>query len=68
MTWIDPAPAIARRVCQVARDRGFSLARAATSDSAPPIPAIFTTNQPPGAPLTAFLAARRITWTPDDRF
>lgn len=68
VTWIDPAPAIARRVCQVARERGLSVERAGIERSATPIPAIFTTNQPPGAALAAFLSARHIVWRPDTRF
>lgn len=68
VTWIDPAPAIARRVCQVARDRGLSIGPELPQVPKRVIPAIFTTNQPPGVALTAFLTARHIVWTPNDLF
>ena len=67
VTWIDPAPAIARRVCQVARDRGLAVEPEAARFAGRPIPAVFTSNRPPGAALAAFLAARHIHWTPGDR-
>ena len=56
VTWIDPAPAIARRVEQV-------LARPkAEARPAPSSPAVFTSNVPPGPALAAFLAARGLRW------
>ena len=57
VTWIDPAPAIARRVAQVAMERGQGADGEA---DARPIPAIFTSGRAPGAPLAAFLLARGV--------
>lgn len=55
--WIDPAPAIARRVVQVAADRG--LAGGERPPALPhPIPAIFTSGRAPGPALAAFLRRR----------
>lgn len=56
VTWIDPAPAIARRVAQVARDRGFRADGGA--DVSHPIPAIFTSGRVPGPVLAGFLRRR----------
>ena len=49
VTWIDPAPAIARRVTELV---------GAAADRPPPAPAraVFTSGRPPAAPLAAALA------------
>ncbi len=56
--WIDPAPAIARRVGQVLDSRP-----AATAGTKPGLSAaLFTSDAEPGAALKAFLAARGLEW------
>lgn len=55
VTWVDPAPAIARRVVQVAAERGFAVAAEPVSGT---IPAIFTSGRAPGVALRAALMAR----------
>lgn len=57
VAWIDPAPAIARRVVQVAIEQGHAADPAGTGETRP-IPAIFTSGRSPGPALTAFLRAR----------
>jgi glutamate racemase len=54
--WIDPAPAIARRVAQVL-DRRPGLAEIGEAAVAN-----FTSNAPPGPELTTFLAGRGLRW------
>lgn len=56
VTWIDPAPAIARRVAQVASDRGFYAGGG--TDVPRPIGAIFTSGRVPGPALAGFLRGR----------
>ena len=56
VTWIDPAPAIARRVEQVLDRPKADGIPGRTS------PAMFTSNAAPGAALAAFLAARGLRW------
>lgn len=53
VTWIDPAPAIARRVDAVLSERGLRVQ--ATADAEPRL-AMFTSGRPPGAGLRATLA------------
>lgn len=54
--WLDPAPAIARRVAQV-------LDRPATAERRDGLaPALFTSDSAPGPALAAFLAARGLKW------
>ena len=55
VAWVDPAPAIARRVDDVLRTIGF--ARDAAAGPAAPGTAIFTSGRAPGAALGAALAA-----------
>ena len=66
VTWIDPAPAIARRVLRLLEERGPVAseppAAAATA------PALLTSNQPPGPSLAAFLASRGVAWAPSPAF
>ena len=57
VAWIDPAPAIARRVMQVAVDRGLS-AGGNRAGVATPIPAIFTSKRAPNVTLTDVLRRR----------
>ena len=57
VAWIDPAPAIARRVVQVATERGIG-ADGRTGGGSRPIPAIFTSGRAPGPALAAFLRER----------
>lgn len=59
VTWIDPAPAIARRVGRLLEERGAAPAAAAEPATAP---AFFTGNVPPAPPLAAFLAGRGLRW------
>lgn len=59
VAWIDPAPAIARRVMQVATERGLA-AEGGTTAVRRPVPAIFTSGRSPGPPLAAFLKGRGI--------
>ncbi len=56
VAWIDPAPAIARRVLHVAAERGQTPHAGETPLQ--PIPAIFTSGRAPGEPLAAFLLSR----------
>jgi glutamate racemase len=61
--WIDPAPAIARRVRQVLGTR--------LTEDKPAVgrhPAVFTSNREPGPELTAFLAARGLQWQSSTAF
>ena len=58
VTWIDPAPAIARRVGQLMSESMPSVARLG------PVPAIFTSGRAPGDALGAFLASRGVAWEP----
>jgi glutamate racemase len=60
VTWIDPAPAIARRVTHLLAERG--AVAAATPAVTVPAPALLTSNLPPAPPLAAFLAARGLLW------
>ena len=60
VTWIDPAPAIARRVSHLLEERGATAA--ASMAPAAPSPALLTSNLPPTPPLAAFLAARGLCW------
>ena len=57
VTWIDPAPAIARRVEQVLEAGGIQ--RQSRSGLAP---AVFTSNNPPRPALEAFLARCGLAW------
>ena len=66
VNWIDPAPAIARRVGQVASERGLSAMR--TPAGRRPIAAIFTSGRAPGAALDAFLAGRGVAWAASEAF
>ena len=68
VTWVDPAPAIARRVGQVAGERGFSVDASAGPATRPAIAAIFTSGRAPGAALGAFLAGRGLAWVPSEPF
>lgn len=61
VTWIDPAPAIARRVVQVVADRGSAMV-GGTTDAPRPIPALFTSGQPPGPALAGFLRSRGLSY------
>lgn len=54
--WIDPAPAIARRVRQVLEPSSVA------NGAAVPGLALFTSDVPPGPELGAFLAARGLKW------
>ncbi|MDX7953015.1 glutamate racemase [Lichenihabitans sp. Uapishka_5] len=65
VTWIDPAPAIARRVGRLLDER-----KPMPADLPPtgPAPVLLTSNTPPGPPLTAFLAARGLRWEPSLAF
>ena len=54
--WIDPAPAIARRVNHLLRERGFADAMPDTATQ--PGKAIFTSGRTPNAALTHVLAER----------
>jgi glutamate racemase len=58
VTWIDPAPAIARQVGRLLEERGPAPA-AAGLDLAP---ALLTRNAPPPPPLAAFLARCGLRW------
>ena len=60
VTWIDPAPAIARRVSHLLEERGAITP--ANSAVAAPSPALLTSNLAPTPPLAAFLAARGLRW------
>jgi glutamate racemase len=68
VTWVDPAPAIARRVGQVASERGFPSAEGAPARHRGPIAALFTSGRPPGTALQAFLAGRGVAFMPSDLF
>lgn len=59
--WIDPAPAIARRVGQVLGPRHDATPPEAAAVR-PESPALFTSNAAPRAALAAFLAARGLRW------
>ena len=66
VSWVDPAPAIARRVHDVARERGL-LGPADLAPKPPaPIAARFTSGRAPGAALRAFLAGRGVTFAVSD--
>ncbi len=68
VTWIDSAPAIARRVGQVleARDGPLSIEGPGTARAS--IPAIFTSGRAPGKALGAFLASRGVVSQPGAPF
>ncbi len=69
VTWIDPAPAIARRVAGVAQDADLDGAALDASDPARrPVPAIMTSGRPPGEALACFLAGRGLVWQPGAAF
>ena len=55
VAYLDPAPAIARRLDAVLAERGFAPSRDAAARSGP---VVFTSGRAPGAALTAALAAR----------
>ena len=62
VTYLDPAPAIARRVDAVLLERGFATPAA----DAPLRPGTiaFTSGRPPAAPLAAVLAGRALSMAP----
>lgn len=64
VTWIDPAPAIARRVAQVLADRDRFRPAADPGATRAPIPMTFTSGRVPGRALDTVLADRGIAWTP----
>jgi glutamate racemase len=66
VNWIDPAPAIARRVCQLLRERGEASAGLPHSREAGMVPALFTSGKPPNAALLAFLQGRGLVWRSND--
>jgi glutamate racemase len=66
VAWIDPAPAIARRVGQVAAERGWTASGLPPATAA--IPAILTSGRMPGPALRAFLAGRGVAWIPNQPF
>ena len=59
VTWIDPAPAIARRVERLLEERGPA---ADAAEPSPLAPAFFTANVPPPAALAAFLERCGLHW------
>ncbi len=59
VTWIDPAPAIARQVARVLEDGGV-VPDVSEADGL--APALFTSNNPPSVGLEAFLFARGLRW------
>ncbi len=61
VTWVDPAPAIARRVAQVLRDGGRAPDGSAATG---PVPVTFTSGTVPGRALDAVLNGRGIAWAP----
>jgi glutamate racemase len=65
VTWIDPAPAIARRVGQVLAERGFARAEAPAAGA---VPAVFTSGSRPGDALGEFLRRRNVAWQPGAAF
>lgn len=67
VAYLDPAPAIARRVQAVLAERGFTAADAVASDAVGadaaavrPGSILFTSGRPPGPALARALAARRL--------
>ena len=62
VTWIDPAPAIARRVGTVLEDMWGAGSAAIEKGAVGLAPALFTGNKPPGAALEAFLARCGLQW------
>ena len=59
--WIDPAPAIARRVVQVLGPQRDTTPPEAAAPK-PVSPALFTSDAAPKAALAAFLASRGLRW------
>ncbi len=62
VTWLDPAPAIARRVAQVLGTSGSPAAASVPVRAT--IPAVFTSGTAPGPALETFLAGRNVFWAP----
>jgi glutamate racemase len=69
VTWVDPAPAIARRAAEVASERGLDVTSPGPAAAERAIiPAVMTSGRAPGETLAAFLRGRGLEWQPGPAF